>query len=318
MQPTRLGDLVMPDRHVAVVGPTASGKSEVALGLARLWGPSTELVSVDSMQVYRGMDVGTAKPSAAEQAEVRHHLIDIVDPDEDYTVARFARDVRRVLAGIEDRGARAVLVGGTGLYLRAAVEDLDVPGRYEDVRRGLDDEPDTAALHRRLAALDPVAAGRMEPGNRRRVLRALEVTMGSGRPFSSYGPGLTTYPATPFRLVGLRRPRPALDERIARRYERQLAAGFLDEVRALAARPAGLSRTAGQALGYRELLDHVAGRVSLDGAVDEAVTRTRRFARRQERWFRRDPRIHWIDIDSDGPDIGAIAGSLAATGAATP
>lgn len=279
-------------RHVALVGTTASGKSALALALAAGLG-DVELISVDSMQVYRGMDIGTAKPTAAERAAVPHHLLDVADPAEDFTVAVFGELVREALAGIEARGRRAVLVGGTGLYLRAALGELELPGRYPDIAAELADEPDTAALHARLALLDPVAAGRMEPGNRRRVLRALEVTLGSGRPFSSFGPGLTDYPPSPFRLLGIRLARPVVDERIAARYDEQLAAGFLDEVRALAARPAGLSRTARQALGYRELLAHVAGEVTLEEAVDLAVRRTRRFARRQERWFRRDPRIRW-------------------------
>ena len=279
---------------MALVGPTASGKSALALALARRC-PDLEVVTVDSMQVYRGMDIGTAKPTPAEQAEVPHHLLDLVDPDEEYTVARYQRDVRAVLADLEARGRRGLLVGGTALYLRAAVDDLEIPGRFPEARAELEAEPDTAALHARLAELDPVAAGRMEPSNRRRIVRALEVTVGSGRPFSSYGPGLDEHPPTDVALVGLRLPRPVLDERIAERYRAQLAAGFVDEVRTLAARPAGLGRTARQALGYRELLAHLEDGVPLDEAVDEAVTRTRRFARRQERWFRRDPRIRWLD-----------------------
>ncbi len=289
-------------RHLAIVGVTASGKSALALALAR--GRSdVELVSVDSMQVYRGMDIGTAKPTPAEQAEVPHHLIDLVDPDEDFTVTRFQAAFREVMAGIETRGHRAVLVGGTGLYLRAVVDDLDIPGQYPEVRAALDaeapedDEDPTGviALHERLVALDPVAASRMEPTNRRRVIRALEVTLGSGRPFSSYGPGLDAYPPTPFAMVGLRLPTEVTGERIAARYEAQLAVGFVDEVRRLAARPEGLSRTARQALGYRELLAHVEDGVPLDEAVEQAVAATRRFARRQRAWFRRDPRIRWFD-----------------------
>ena len=287
--------------EIAIVGTTASGKSALALAVARTL-PDIELVSVDSMQVYRGMDIGTAKPSAAEQAEIRHHLIDVADPAEEYAVARFADDVRAVRADLAARGKRALFVGGTGLYLRAVVDQLDVPGQYPEVRVALDAEPDTAALHRRLTALDPVAAERMEPTNRRRIVRALEVTVGSGRPFSSYGPGLTQYPPTPVRLVGVRLPRPVIDDRIARRYRDQLEAGFLDEIRSLAARPEGLSRTAAQALGYKELLAHVAGEVTLDDALEIAVVRTRRFARRQERWFRRDPRISWFDPPADDPD----------------
>jgi tRNA dimethylallyltransferase len=279
--------------HAALVGTTASGKSAVALEVARRC-PDVELVSVDSMQVYRGMDVGTDKATAAERAEVPHHLLDLADPWEDFTVARYRRAFDEAIAGIEARGHRALLVGGTGLYLRAVVDRLAIPGQFPDVRAGLEAEPDTAALHARLAGLDPVAAGRMEPTNRRRVVRALEVTIGSGRPFSSYGPGLEAYPPTPFRLVGIDLPRDEVAARIEARYRRQMAAGFLDEVRRLAADPMGLSRTAGQALGYRELLDHVRGACTLEAALDLAVRRTRRFARRQRVWFRRDPRITWV------------------------
>jgi len=283
----------------AVVGVTASGKSSLALALARR-DPSIELVSVDSMQVYRGMDIGAAKPTAAEQAEVRHHLLDLVEPDEEYTVARFQRDLADALADIDQRGASALLVGGTGLYLRAATDGLEIPGRFPDARAEIEADLDTEALHRRLVDLDPVAATRMEPTNRRRIVRALEVTVGSGRPFSSYGGGLTDYPATTMPLIGLRRSRPDLDARIEQRYAAQLEAGFLDEVRSLADRPAGLSRTARQALGYRELLRVVEEGDDLDEMVALAITRTKQFARKQERWFRRDPRIRWLDADPDG------------------
>src|SRR5690606_19247036 len=230
-----------PGPHVAIVGTTASGKSALALELARR-DPSIEIVSVDSMQVYRGMDIGTAKPTPAERAEVPHHLIDVVDPWEDFTVAWFAREARRAVAEITARGHRALLVGGTGLYLRAVVDDLQVPGRYPEVRAALEADRDTVGLHRRLRELDPVAAGRMEPTNRRRVIRALEVTLGSGRPFSSYGPGLDVYPPSRFHLVGVRLPHEVVARRIAARYEQQMAAGFLDEVRRLLAHPRGMSR----------------------------------------------------------------------------
>jgi tRNA dimethylallyltransferase len=257
-----------------------------------------ELVSVDSMQVYRGMDVGTAKPTPAEQAQIPCHLIDLAEPEESFSVARFQAAAAGVLAGIEARGHRALLVGGTGLYLHAVVDGLAVPGEWPDVRTALEAEVATTgapALHRRLAELDPAAAARMEPTNARRLVRALEVTVGSGRPFSSFGPGMGSFPGGRFRLAGVWLPRQVVAERIAARYVDQLASGFVDEVRALAARgPTGLSRTARQALGYRELLDHVAGRCTLDEAVDLAVRRTRRFARRQRAWFRRDPRICWL------------------------
>jgi tRNA dimethylallyltransferase len=258
-----------------------------------------ELVTVDSMQVYRGMDIGTAKPSVAEQSEIAHHLLDVCDPDDDYTVARFQRDCLTVLADIEERGKRAVLVGGTGLYLQAITDDLEIPARFPDVRIELEAEPDTAVLFARLEGLDPRAASRMEPTNRRRVVRALEVTLGSGRPFSSFGPGLEEYPSAPFPVMGLAMEREVLDQRIAQRYEQQMADGFLAEVQTLVDRPAGLGRTARQALGYAELLDHIENGTPLGDALETAVTRTRRFARRQQRWFGRDPRIHWIPTDGE-------------------
>jgi tRNA dimethylallyltransferase len=295
--------------HAALVGTTASGKSALALTAAR-HDRRIELVSVDSMQVYRGMDIGTAKPSPAERAEVPHHLVDVADPWQDFTVADFQALFRRALAGIESRGGRALLVGGTGLYLRAVVDDLDIPGRYPEVRAEIEAEPDTVGLHRRLRALDPLAAGRMEPTNRRRVVRALEVTVGSGRPFSSYGPGLEAYPPTRFRMLGVALPDPVLDARIEARYREQLDAGLLDEVRRLLDDPRGLSRTARQALGYKELFDHLDGRASLDEAVDLAIRNIRRFARRQRRWFRRDPRIEWLAADDpaalEGPVLEAL------------
>ena len=287
-----------PNGHLVIVGATASGKSALALEVARQR-PGVELVSMDSMALYRGMDIGTAAPTAAERAEIPHHLLDLADPTEEFTVSAFQAVAREALSGMEDRGARAVLVGGTGLHVRAVVDDLEIPGQYDEVRAGLDADPDTDGLYARLADLDPVAAGRMEATNRRRVVRALEVTLGSGRPFSSFGPGLEAYPATPFTQVGLRVDREVLDRRIAERYQRQLDDGFLDEVRSLATLPGGPSRSAARALGYKELLEHLRGERTLEDAVANAVVATRRFARRQERWFRRDPRITWVDVGED-------------------
>lgn len=293
-------------RHKALVGTTASGKSAVALALARRC-PEIELVSIDSMQVYRGMDIGTAKPTPAEQAEVPHHLIDVADPWEDFTVARFQAAFRTALADIEARGRRALLVGGTGLHLRAVVDDLEIPGRFPEARAEVEAVNDTGALHRRLAALDPVAAGRIERENRRRVVRALEVTVGSGRPFSSFGPGLEAYPETSFELWGIALPAEVVAARIEARYRQQMADGFLDEVRDLVEHPLGLSRTARQALGYRELLAHVEDGLALDEALALAVTRTRQFARRQRAWFRRDPRIRWIDVEDPNEALASLA-----------
>lgn len=297
---------------VALVGPTASGKSDIAWRVARARPGVVELLSVDSMAVYRGMDIGTAKPSAAERAQVRYHLVDLVDPDEEYAVTLFQTAARVALEGIAVRGGKALLVGGTGLYLRAVTDDLSFPGQFPSVAAGLTMDLDAfgpegsgvrlagcTVMHARLNELDPVAAGRIEPGNERRLVRALEVTLGSGRPFSSFGPGLERYPASRMHLVGVRRAPEDLDRRIAERFSRLMDEGFLDEVRGLASRPGSLSRTARQALGYRELLSHVEDGVPLHTAVDEAVRRTRAFAKRQRAWFRRDPRIEWLDTVAD-------------------
>jgi tRNA dimethylallyltransferase len=283
---------------VALVGVTASGKSETALELAIRRG-DCEIVSVDSMCVYRGMDVGTSKPGPEARAAVSHHLLDLVDPDQDFTVTQFQRAARGALEGIAQRGHHALLVGGTGLYLRAVVDDLEIPGRYPDVAAALEADLDDghaapADLHARLAELDPVGAARMEPTNRRRVVRALEVTLGSGRPFSTFGPGLEAYPESGTTQIGLSCPPREIDRRIEGRFGRMVQAGLVDEVRALVARPAGISRTARQALGYREVLAHVEGGAPLAECLEEAVRRTRQFARRQASWFRRDPRVSWV------------------------
>ena len=283
---------------MALVGPTASGKSALAHALALAAG-DVEIVTADSMQVYRGMDIGTAKPSRSAQAEVRHHLLDVADPSEDFSLARFLPLARAAMVAITGRGRRALLVGGTGLYVQALVDDLDVPGLYPAARAAVEAEPDTVALHARLARLDPVAAARMEPTNRRRVLRALEVTLGSGRPFSSFGPGFEAHPPSPVRLVGLRVEPDLLDRRIEGRAVAMVEAGLVAEVAALAARPGGLSRSARQALGYREVLAHLDGDCTLDEAIHLTVTRTRQLARRQLRWFRRDPRILWVEHDGN-------------------
>jgi tRNA dimethylallyltransferase len=252
------------------------------------------------MQVYRGMDIGTAKPTPAEQAEIPHHLLDLADPGENWSVTRWAAAAHQALAGVEARGHRALLVGGTGLYFRAVVDGLAPPGQYPEIRAGLSNEEDTAALYRRLEVVDPLAASRMLPSNRRRVIRALEVTLGSGRPFSTYGPGLAHFPATTWRLAGLWLPRAVVASRIRARLAAMVAAGLLAEVARLQARPQGLSRTARQALGYREVLAHLENGVPLVEAVTAAERRTRAFARRQRVWWRRDPRVRWYGT-ADNP-----------------
>ena len=286
------------------MGPTASGKSSLAFALAAER-DDVELVSADAMAVYRGMDIGTAKPSTADRAAVEHHLIDIADPAEDYSVARFAHDCAAALDSIEARGHTALLVGGTGLYVTAAIDGLTLPGRWPEVRGELEAQTDTAALHARLVELDPLAASRMEPSNRRRIVRALEVCLGSGQPFSSFGPGVDAHPSSRFGLVGIGVGADSLATRIERRFARMVADGFVDEVAALISRPGGWSRTARQAAGYRELVEYVEGRVSLDDASQAAVAATRRLARRQRAWYRRDPRVRWIEVDEQM--VGAVA-----------
>jgi tRNA dimethylallyltransferase len=284
---------------IVIAGPTASGKSDVAMALARTHF-EVELIAVDAMQVYRRMDIGTAKPSMDDLIAVQHHCVDLVDAADEFTVTDFAAEARAAITVIEARNNRAVLVAGTGLYLRSVTDPMEVPGRWPDVHAELEarvDSEGVESLHQQLVALDPSAATKMEPTNARRVVRALEVTLGSGRPFSSFGPGVDTYPQVRFVQFGLRWPRPVLTNRIAERVNRMIDGGLVAEVESLASGP--ISRTARQALGYKELFDYLDGASTLDAAIDTIITRTRQFAVRQERWFRRDPRIRWIDIDND-------------------
>ncbi len=299
--------------HLALVGATATGKTSLAVALARRRG-DLELVSADAIAVYRGLDVGAAKPTPSERAGLAWHLLDLVEPGEEFSVAAFQQAARAALAAIEGRGHRAVLVGGSGLYHRAVVDELALPGRYPETAAALETEAAEPGgperLHRRLAELDPLAAARIEPGNARRTVRALEVVLGSGRAFSEHGPGLEHYGASRFLQVGLRVPRGELAGRIVARLDAQLASGFIDEVRAW--RDAGaVSRTAARALGYAELTAVLDGSVSLEEARRRLVGRTRSFARRQEAWFRRDPRVHWLDADGDDR-LGALEALLAA------
>ena len=299
-------------RRVAVVGPTASGKSAVAMAVAEQLG-DVELVSVDSMQVYRGMDIGTAKPTPDERARVPHHLIDLVEPCDEFSVAEFQRAYEAVLSDLVVRGRRALLVGGTGLYHRVVIDGLDIPGEWPDIRARLEAEAaddGAEALHARLAEVDPDAAAKMEPTNTRRIVRALEVWEGSGRRFSSFGPGLDAYPPSPVAQICLRWDRDALTERIVQRVHRMIDDGLVDEVRRIA-EGAGFSRTAAQALGYKEIIAHLRGETTLDEAVELISLRTRQFAVRQERWFRRDPRVTWVDVQHD-PVVEATPVVLAA------
>ena len=283
-------------REVAIVAPTASGKSDVAMAVARETG--AHIVAVDAMQVYRGMDIGTAKPTKADRAAVAHHCIDLVAPSERFTVADFKVHAARARAEIAAAGAHALFVAGTGLYLTAVIDNLQLPGEWPEVRAQLQAESDVAVLFARLLELDPVAAARTDKSNRRRIERALEVCIGSGKPFSSFGPGTGAYPPSDVQQVGITWPRETLSRRIEQRVHAMMSAGLLAEVRGLA--EAGeLSREARQALGYKELLAHLDGGMSLDEAVADIVLHTRQFAVRQERWFRRDPRIRWVTVQND-------------------
>jgi tRNA dimethylallyltransferase len=266
--------------------------------LARRTG-DIEIVAVDSMQVYRGMDIGTAKPSDADRAEVPHHMIDLADPWDEWSVTRWTGAARAAIEGIEERGRRPLLVGGTGLYLHALVDGFAPPGRFPEARAEVEAESDTGLLHRRLSELDPLAASRMEPTNRRRVTRALEVTIGSGQPFSSYGPGVGLRGPTTWRLTGLWLPRAVVAARVESRLAGMVRSGLVEEVRAILEAPEGLSRTARQALGYKEIAAHLEQAVPLEEALCQAVVRTRAFSRRQRMWWRRDNRIRWFGSDDN-------------------
>jgi tRNA dimethylallyltransferase len=298
----------MGERVIAVVGPTAAGKSGLAVALGQALGG--EVINADSMQVYRGMDIGTAKLTPAERHGVPHHLLDVWDVRQTANVADYQRLARAAIAGITARGKVPILAGGSGLYVRAALEDLAFPGTNPGVRARLEGELNdlgSAALHTRLAAADPGAAAAILPSNGRRIVRALEVIELTGRPFTATLPDYATGRAAgrPAVQLGLRLPRGELDRRIEIRVDQMWAAGFEDEVRRLERAGLREGRTASRALGYQQLLRHLAGEWALDQARDETVRATRRFARRQESWFRRDPRITWLDATD--PDLPSQA-----------
>ncbi|MDH6121736.1 tRNA dimethylallyltransferase [Kitasatospora sp. GAS204A] len=279
---------------VSVVGATAAGKSDLAVALAQALGG--EVINTDSMQLYRGMDIGTAKLTLAERAGVPHHLLDIWEVTETASVAEYQRLARAEIDRLLAAGRPPVLVGGSGLYVRAAIDEMDFPGTDPAVRGRLEDElaeHGPAALHARLAVLDPAAAAAILVGNGRRIVRALEVIELTGRPFTANLPSNTAvYDAV---QIGVAVPRPELDERITLRVDRMWQAGLLDEVRALEARGLREGLTAGRALGYQQVLAHFAGECTEEEARAETARATKRFARRQESWFRRDDRIHWLD-----------------------
>jgi len=295
-----------PGPVFALVGPTAAGKTALALELAPVLG--AEVVSADAMLVYRGMDIGTAKPTAAERARVPHHLVDVVDPNEEFSVARFQPMARAAIAGILARGRVPLLVGGSGLYFHAVVDEFEFPPTDATVRCRLEAEAGRVglpALYERLTGSDPAAAARIQPGNLRRVVRALEVIELTGRPFSSFRWAMD-HPVSRYQLavLGLDPGPERLRERVADRVAAMAAAGLVDEVRQLGTGP--LSRTARQALGYKEVLDALERGGSISDALGEVVARTRAYTRRQLAWFRRDPRVRWGTLPG-GPGLVAWA-----------
>jgi tRNA dimethylallyltransferase len=286
---------------LALVGPTASGKSDAGVELARRLG--AEIAVVDSMTVYRGMDLGTAKPAAALRASVPHHLVDVADPAEPFSVARFQQLARAVLEDLQDRSVPPLLVGGSGLYFRAVVDRLEFPGTEPRVRRWLEAEAAAlgpAEIHGRLRTLDPQAAARIEPSNARRSVRALEVAALTGRPFSSYAEAWDRYPSERVRAVGVELPTDALGARIEARTTEMVERGFVQEVEALLDRGFGSFLTSSQAIGYLEATLHLRGVMSAREMMAAMVRRTRNLARRQMAWFRRDPRIHWCRAGRGG------------------
>jgi tRNA dimethylallyltransferase len=297
---------------VAVVGPTAVGKSALGVELARRLGG--EVVNADSMQLYRGMDIGTAKVTAAEAGGVAHHVLDIWDVTEPASVAEYQRLARAAVDGLLAAGRPPVLVGGSGLYVRAVLDRMEFPGTDPALRAELEAElavAGPAPLHARLAERDPAAAARILPGNGRRIVRALEVLALTGGPFLAELPA--PEPVYPAVRVGLDRPTEVLDERVARRVDRMWAAGFVAEVRALAARGLRDGRTASRALGYQQVLRFLAGECTEEEARAETVRATRRFVRRQRSWFRRDGRVGWLDAtrpDLVGAALTEISSSL--------
>jgi tRNA dimethylallyltransferase len=296
---------------VAVVGPTAAGKSALSIALAHAL--DGEVVNADSMQLYRGMDIGTAKLTEAERAGVPHHLLDIWDVGQPASVAEYQRLARAAIDGILARGRVPLLVGGSGLYVRAALEEFEFPGTDPRLRERLEAELvrlGPAPLHARLRAVDPAAADRILPSNGRRIVRALEVVELTGAPFTAELPApKPVYEAV---QIGVDRAPAELDERIALRVARMWAAGLVDEVRRLAEHGLREGRTASRALGYQQVLRFLDGSCSEEEAYAETVRATRRFVRRQRSWFRRDPRVHWLDAAR--PDLVPAALELAGLG----
>jgi tRNA dimethylallyltransferase len=288
---------------LALVGPTGAGKSALALEVAER--VDVEIVAVDAFTVYRGMDVGTAKPSRHDRARVRHHLVDVLAPAQLCTVQWFQQTARAAIDDVRGRDRVPLLVGGSGLYFRAVVDDLRFPPTDPAVRRAVEARygGDAAAAWRALHTVDPPAAARIDPGNLRRTVRALEVVALTQRPFSEWRRAWHDHVSVygDLRVVGVALDRPALARRIDARVEGMVAAGLLDECRRLLA-TGPLSTTARQAIGYAEMIDHLAGQVTFDEAVAATKQRTRRYAARQQRWFQADPRLRWA-VPAEVPEV---------------
>lgn len=296
---------------IAIVGPTASGKSTLAVRLARAI--DGEIVGTDSMQAYEGMEIGAATPTVEEQGGIPHHCIGIVPISHPLTVADFQDRARAAIRGIHGRGRTPIIVGGSGLYVSAVLDDLRFPGTDPAIRARWEGELErigAPALHAVLAVRDPEAAAVILPTNGRRVVRALEVIDLTGEPFAAQLPDPT--PVVRAARFGLDVPRDVMDERIAQRVDAMMNAGLLDEVRALAAAGLRAAPTASRALGYAQMLAHLDGELTLEQARQETIDATRRFARRQQRWFRRDPRIRWLPYDADDL-VERVLGSETAT-----
>jgi len=279
---------------VAVVGPTGSGKSDLGVALAQRLGG--EIINADSMQFYRGMDIGTAKLPVAERGGVPHHLLDIMDVTEEASVSAFQTQARALITQIQSRGRYPILVGGSGLYVRAALDVLEFPGTDPELRRRLEAElaeDGLEVLRARLQELDPVSAARL--GDARRVVRALEVHELTGRPFSSFMPDRTY--VQPAVQIGLSVERSLLHQRLARRVDLMVEQGLEAEVRRLDAAGLRTGKTAGRALGYAQFLKVLDGEWTTGRAIQDTVVATRQFARRQLTWFRADPRVTWLDFD---------------------
>ncbi|CAN5399917.1 tRNA (adenosine(37)-N6)-dimethylallyltransferase MiaA [soil metagenome] len=296
--PGKLPPMSLSNFVVAVIGPTAAGKSDLAVAMAHELG--AEIINVDSMQIYRGMDIGTAKLSVAEREGIPHHLLDILEVTRPATVAEFQVWARDAIADCQARGVLPILVGGSALYIRAVLDVFDFPGTDPAVRARLESELESvgsAAMWERLAAADPAAAAQILPGNGRRIVRALEVIELTGEVYGSKLPPYV-FAYDNVVVIGLAVPRPELNERLAMRVDRMWEAGLVDEVRALEAAGLREGRTASRALGYAQVLDFLAGDLTEDEAREATVIGTRKFARRQDRWFKVDPRIHWLPYDS--------------------